>query len=180
MDESYSGFDGIFDDEKEEAMKDYFNRLVKQAQNERIISNLSYAPLAVALLDIRHRLKEWELSLDVSDQFRFESVEEEKKFLKIWQQLMTMIENRHQQTDAYTGVSFSLEKEENQVRVGVRSNEASFVPKMVAVIGRTSENGGTIDRDPKPGECIRVDISTEAEWTGKVTKQCLWIRSRFM
>ena len=111
---------------KEEAMKDYFNRLVKQARNERIISNLSYAPLAVALLDIRHRLKEWELSLDVSDQFRFESVEEEKKFLKIWQQLMTMIENRHQQTDAYTGVSFSLEKEENQVRVGVRSNEASL------------------------------------------------------
>ena len=108
---------------REESIKDYLNRLVKQAQTERIISNLSYAPLAVSLLNIRHRLKEWELSLNVSERFRFESVEEEKKFLKIWQQLVAMIEKRRQQTDAYIEASFSLEKEENQVQVEIQSNE---------------------------------------------------------
>ena len=109
---------------KEEAVRNYLDRLVNQARTERIITNLSYAPLAVALLHIRHRLKEWDLSLSVSERFRFETVEEEKKFLEIWQRLVAMIENKRHQTNGYVEAFFSLSREENRVRVEIKSGES--------------------------------------------------------
>lgn len=115
---------------KEEQTKKYLNKLVKQAQTERIISKLMYAPLSVALLELPRRLKEWEVTLTVSETFGFDHIDEEKIFLEIWQRLLAAIDTKQQQCDEFVQASFSLANDIDEVQVKLQlkgSNSPVFL-----------------------------------------------------
>ncbi len=105
---------------KEEQIKKYLNKLVKQAQTERTVSRLTYAPLAVALLELPRRLKEWEVTLAVSEAFGFGQINEEKVFLEIWQRLLATIDTKRQQCDAFVQASFSLANDTDEVQIKIQ------------------------------------------------------------
>ncbi|MBA4602727.1 Spo0B domain-containing protein [Thermoactinomyces mirandus] len=105
---------------KEEPIRKYLNKLVQQAQTERTVSRLMHAPLAVALLELPHRQKEWEVTLAVSEAFGFGNMDEEKIFLEIWQRLLAAIEKKQQLVDEFVQASFSLKSDINGVQVNLK------------------------------------------------------------
>ncbi|MGA8941442.1 MAG: Spo0B domain-containing protein [Thermoactinomyces sp.] len=102
---------------KEEQIKKYLDKLAKQAQTERTVSRLKYAPLAVALLELPRHLKEWEVTLNVAETFGFDRIDDEKVFFVIWQRLLAAIGTKQKQCDAFVQASFTLANDKDEVQV---------------------------------------------------------------
>lgn len=67
---------------KPERITAYLQKLIQTATHERTISEIGYAPLAVSLLTLDQRYKQWAMSVEVENSLQLPTLVDERRLLK--------------------------------------------------------------------------------------------------
>ncbi|MGX9706714.1 Spo0B domain-containing protein [Laceyella tengchongensis] len=100
---------------KTDRIKAYLEQWVERAKQERMLSEFQYAPLAVALLTLKHRFKHWDLHVSMSEEMKAMSQADEKRLLSAMNAVLAWMEKKLAHEKSYLSVTLSLMQEMDNV-----------------------------------------------------------------
>jgi sensor histidine kinase regulating citrate/malate metabolism len=89
----------------------YLQKLVTDANRERIISNICYAPLAVFLLTLSVKYKEWEWEVSLADSFEITDDKEAKRLLDLMKQIIHWLQKQGMDYLEWTKIKVMLSQD---------------------------------------------------------------------
>nr|WP_232345629.1 Spo0B domain-containing protein [Paenactinomyces guangxiensis] len=114
---------------KSERIIPYLQKLVKEALNERAVCELHYPPLTVTLLTLAHRYRQWEIRIQVENQFQLPGQRDEQHLLCILEEVFPWLEKQVQEHDDWNQVQIGLSREGQQAILTIEmfSDDGSLV-----------------------------------------------------
>ncbi len=114
---------------KQELIKSYLQKLVQEAADERLISEIRYPPLAVALMTLGHRYRRWEIEVKVDRSLQLSKPEDGERLYHIVEKVFPWLDEQARNNPDWTRLRLSLFRQEEHVLVTVEmlSDDSSLI-----------------------------------------------------
>lgn len=93
----------------------YLRKLIRMANEERMISDLAYPPLATILLTINYDYAHWNWRIRRDDSIDSLSVKQQKQLYQILEQLLPWMKQRITPQTVWTDIEFDLSYKKNNL-----------------------------------------------------------------
>ncbi len=97
--------------QKYDRMKSYLQEQIQKANQERLVTELRYAPLAITLITLSNRYMQWRVNVKVEDIFHY-TVQEERNVLQIIEHLLPWLEKQLQNVIMDLQLNLCISKKE--------------------------------------------------------------------
>ncbi|SEN34579.1 Spo0B domain-containing protein [Lihuaxuella thermophila] len=112
---------------KQERITAYLQKLVQKAADERMISEISYPPLAVALLTLDDRYLQWEIDVQVGKPLP--DPKDHERLLRMIEEVFPWLEKQTRDHPDWTHLRLSLRREEQHalVTIEISGDDSSLI-----------------------------------------------------
>jgi hypothetical protein len=114
---------------KQERIIPYLQKLVQEAANERMISEIRHPPLAVALLTLGDRYRQWEIDVKIGHSFQLPKPKDDERLLRIVEEVFPWLERQARNHPDWTHLQLGLCREEQYALLTIEmfSDDSSLI-----------------------------------------------------
>jgi hypothetical protein len=105
--------------QKPERIQPYLQQLMQEAEQERVILEMKYAPLAIALLTLSDRYPQWKVQVEVGSNFALPE-EEERNLFQIIEIVFPWLEKQATDVADWNQMEVNVEQQSEKVLLGIQ------------------------------------------------------------